>query len=205
VDWGETWYDLSGNYLMESRQVRLGNYSDGKVFSLEGNLTSQVHKSHLVKTGLEFRFYDLDYQHYWFEFPAGDIWHLDNVFSGKPVDIAAYIEDKMEYQGITLNIGIRLDAFNTQKKYPESIYDPLAFQEWNGGDGIYPTNTASIWQAHRTPPTWYVTDSTVASDYRGFFPDSVRNDKNTVNSERSVWFGQNGSMDGMVWTTRFRL
>jgi hypothetical protein len=182
VGWGDSWYDLGGNFRLESRQVRLGNYSDSKVYKAQGDLTSQVHKSHQVKAGLEFKLYDLDYQHYWFEFPGGDIWHLDNVFNGKPVDIAAYIQDKMEYQGIILNLGLRLDAFNTRKKYPESIYDPLSFQEWNGGDGTYPSNTESIWQAHQEPPNWFVTDSTVASDYRGFFPDSVRNNKNTVNS-----------------------
>jgi len=188
LGWGDSWYDLTGNYRMESRQVRLGNYSDSKVFNLDGNITSQVTRSHQVRSGLKFKLYDLDYKHYWFEFPAGDIWHLDNVFSGNPVDIAAYVQDKMEYKGITLNVGLRLDAFNTRKKYPASIYDPLAFQEWNGGDGDNPSNTEPIWQAHQNAPGWWLTDSTFTGDYRSFFPDSVLNDKNTVNSEWKVAF-----------------
>jgi hypothetical protein len=186
MGWGDSWYDLGGNFRLESRQVRLGNFSDSKVYKAKGDLTSQLHKSHQVKAGLEFKLYDLDYQHFWFEFPGGDIWHLDNVFSGKPIDIAAYVQDKMEYQGIILNIGLRLDAFNTRKKYPASIYDPLSFQEWNGGDGQNPSNTEPIWQANRRPPRWFVTDSTFISDYRSFFPDSVRNDKSTVDSEWKV-------------------
>jgi outer membrane receptor for ferrienterochelin and colicin len=185
VGWGDSWWDLSGNYRLEGRQTRIGNYSDSKVFTLDGNLTSQVHKSHLVKTGLEFKLYDLDYQHYYMEFPLGDIWHLDNVFNGKPLEIAGYIEDKMEYQGITLNIGLRFDAFNSQKDYAESIYDPLAFQVWNGGDGYSPSNTADIWQANQAPPSWYVSEPGIITDYRGFF-DGVRNDKNTVSSDWKV-------------------
>jgi hypothetical protein len=188
VGWGDSWYDLSGRYRLEARQVRLGNYSDAKVYKAKTDLTSQIHKSHQLKSGADFKLYDLDYQHYWFEFPAGDIWHLDNVFTGKPVELAAYVQDKMEYGGIVLNIGVRVDAFNARTKYPESIYDPLGFQEWNGGDGMHPSNTEPIWQADNKPTDWFAIDSTVSSDYRDFFPDSVRQNKNTVNSEWKVAF-----------------
>jgi hypothetical protein len=188
MGWGDSWYDLTGNYRLESRQVRLGNYSDSKVYSLTADLTSQVTRSHMIKAGLEFKAYDLDYQHYWFEFPAGDIWHLDNVFSGKPIEFAAYIQDKIEYEGITLNLGFRFDAFDSNRDYAESIYDPLAFQEWNGGDGSNPSNTGSIWQADRVAPEWWLQDSTFNADYRSSFPDSVRNNKNTVESELKFAF-----------------
>ena len=188
LGWGDSWYDLTGNYRLESRQVRLGNYSDSKVFTLDGNFTSQVNKSHMIKAGLDVKLYDLDYQHYWFEFPAGDIWHLDNVFSGQPMEFAAYIQDKIEYEGITLNLGVRMDAFDSRRNYPESIYDPLGFQEWNGGDGNNPSNTEDIWQASQNAPDWWLQDSTFRADYSEFFPDSVMNNKNTVSSEMKFAF-----------------
>ena len=188
IGWGDSWLDLAGRYRLESRQVRLGNYSDSKVFSAKIDLISQINKEHQLKTGMDIKLYDLDYKHYWFEFPTGDIWHLDNVFGGKPVDLSAYLQDKMEYKGVVLNVGIRVDAFNTNRKYPGNIYDPLGFQEWNGGDGVAPSNTEPIWQANEVPPDWYVSDSTVIGDYRGFFPDSVRQNKNTVSSTWKVAF-----------------
>ncbi len=188
VGWGDSWYDLSGRYRLEARHVRLGNYSNAKVYEAKIDLTNQIHKSHQLKSGAEFKLYDLDYQHYWFEFPTGDIWHLDNVFSGKPIDMSAYVQDKMEFEGVVLNIGVRVDAFNARKKYPESIYDPLGFQEWNGGDGMHPSNTEPLWQADMKPTDWFAIDSTVSSDYRDFFPDSVRLNKNTVSSEWKVAF-----------------
>jgi hypothetical protein len=197
LSWGSSWYDLTGRYRLESRLVRLGNWSDSKILAAKGDLTSQVHRAHQIKTGVELKRYDLDYQHYWFEFPSGDIWHLDNVFSGKPMEIAGYFQDKIEYpkSGIVANIGIRISAFNTQQKYPASIYDPLGFQEWNGGDGDNPSNTEPIWQAHRDPNDWYMIDTTVAyylvdgepvRGYKHFFPDSVLFDGNTVSSEWKI-------------------
>jgi hypothetical protein len=184
VGWGDHWWDLSGSFALEGRQIRLGNYSDSKVLALEGHLTSQIHRSNLLKSGLEIRRYEVDYQHYYMEFGGGDVWHLDNVFNGEPIDLAVYVEDKMEYEGIIVNIGLRLDAFNSMKDYAQSIYDPLAFQEWNGGDGS-PSNTADIWQANQAPPDWYISQPGVLTDYRSFF-DGVRNDKNTVSSSWQV-------------------
>ena len=178
VGWGDSWFDLGGNFRLESRQIQVNNYSNSKIFSAKGDLTSQAHKSHQVKTGAELKLYDVDYQHYYMEFPAGDVWHLDNVFDGKPVDAAFYIQDKMEYKGVILNIGLRLDAFNARHKYPESIYDPLGFQTWNGGDGVSPSNTAPVWQSYMDPKDWFAT----TVDYQKFF-EGKEQDKNTVDSE----------------------
>ena len=82
-----------------------------------------------------------------------------------------------------MNVGVRLDGFNTSKDYPSSIYDPLNFEEWSGGDGISPSNTANIWQSYRVAPSWWLVDPTFTNDFRSFFSDSLLNDKNTVSSE----------------------
>lgn len=178
VGWGDSWFDLGGNFRLESRQIQVNNYSKSKVFTAKGDLLSQVTNAHQVKTGAEFKFYDVDYQHYYMEFPAGDVWHLDNVFNGKPVEGAFYIQDKMEYQGIILNIGVRISGFNARHDYPESIYDPVAFETWHGGDGTHPSNTAPIWQSYMPAKDWFAT----YKDYRSFF-DGHRQDKNTVKSD----------------------
>ena len=178
VGWGDSWFDLGGNFRLEARQIQVNNYSKSKVFTAKSDLTSQINKTNQVKTGVEFKLYDIDYQHYYMEFPAGDVWHLDNVFKGKPVESAFYIQDKMEFSGMVINVGLRFDAFNAQHKYPESIYDPLGFQTWNGGDGINPSNTEPIWQSTMDPKDWFATDV----DYQSFFA-GVRKDKSTVDSD----------------------
>ena len=178
VGWGDSWFDLGGNFRLESRQIQVNNYSKSKVLTAKGDLLSQISKSHQIKTGAEFKFFNVDYQHYYMEFPAGDVWHLDNVFNGKPVEGAFYIQDKMEYQGLILNIGVRLSTFNARHKYPESIYDPLAFETWHGGDGTHPSNTVPIWQSYMPAKDWFATRT---KDYRSFF-DGHRQDKNTVKS-----------------------
>lgn len=189
VGWGDSWFDLGGNFRLESRQIQVNNYSTSKVYAAKGDLTSQVHRSHQFKTGAEFKLFDVDYQHYYMEFPAGDSWHLDNVFAGKPVDLAAYIQDKMEFEGLIVNIGLRLDAFNARHSYPESIYDPLAFQTWSGGDGAIPSNTAPIWQSYMDPKDWFgyatvgqIDPGEEPIDYKSFFAGKEQ-DKNTVESE----------------------
>lgn len=186
VGWGDSWFDLGGNFRLESRQIQVNNYSTSKVYAAKGDLTSQVHRSHQFKTGAEFKLFDVDYQHYYMEYPAGDVWHLDNVFSGKPVDLAAYIQDKMEYEGLIVNVGLRIDAFNARYKYPESFHDPLVFEERNGGDGINPSNTAPIWQSYMDPKDWFayagVGTAGPPVDYKSFFVGKEQ-DKNTVDSE----------------------
>lgn len=181
LGWGDSWFDLGGNFRLESRQIQVNNYSNSKVFTAKGDLTSQIHKSHQIKSGGQFKLYDVDYQHYYLEFPAGDVWHLDNVFSGKPVESAFYIQDKMEYEGIILNIGLRFDAFNARHNYAESIYDPLGFEIWEDGEMVEsgpPTNTASIWQSYMDPKDWFAT----TVDYQSFF-EGKEQDKNTIESK----------------------
>lgn len=182
VGWGNSWFDLGGNFRLESRQIQVNNYSTSKVFNINTDLTSQIHKSHQIQSGAEFKFYDLNYEHYYMEFPAGDIWHLDNVFDGKPVEGAIYVQDKMEYEGLIVNIGLRIDAFNALHNYAGNIYDPLGYQDHNGGVDGAPSNTAPIWQAHRTKRDWFAEIPGVSTEYQPAFEGNY-NDKMPVESE----------------------
>ncbi len=99
-------------------------------------IESQVSKEHKVKFGAEGRFHQL-YNH-WKEIrnqtesegiwtpgyaDVGTKYHIE--YYRKPFEIAAYLQDKMEYDIMIINAGIRLDYFNSKTTLPIDIRNPL--------------------------------------------------------------------------------
>jgi len=114
-------------------------YRNTDSFQGKVDLTSQIHASHQVKMGLDFRKHDL----YFHEFEiiakkndAGIVMEpfepniaisrsiANNRYKHHPVEGAAYIQDKMEFQEMIVNIGLRYDYFNTNAKVPIDLRDP---------------------------------------------------------------------------------
>lgn len=85
---------------------------------VKADLSSQVHPAHLVKTGIEARRHRLTFlDQYTYlsevpgqEQPAQLITTAD--YDYRPVELAAYIQDKIEVGGLILNAGLRLDVFD---------------------------------------------------------------------------------------------
>ncbi|MCX8010566.1 MAG: hypothetical protein N3A61_05390, partial [Ignavibacteria bacterium] len=51
-------------------------------------------------------------------------------YSKFPLEISAYIQDKMEFESMVMNVGLRYDYFNSKSQYSTNIfypppYDPL--------------------------------------------------------------------------------
>lgn len=107
--------------------------TNSKVYALKADLTSQIHKSHLVKAGLNFTYYDFYQDHFMVEYKGGGRENFVNRFSGIPYEGAAYIQDKMEFPGLVINAGLRLDFFNQNRSAPINKFDPLAFQTESEG------------------------------------------------------------------------
>lgn len=97
---------------------------------------SQVSKEHKVKIGAEGRFHQL-HNHYkeirnltesegtWTIGYAqeGTKYHVR--YYRKPYELAAYIQDKMEYDIMIINAGIRFDYFNSNTTMPVDLRNPL--------------------------------------------------------------------------------
>lgn len=98
------------------------------VFSLKADLTSQLHRNHLLKTGINFRYYDFFQDHFMVEYKGGGNENFVNQFDGTPYEGAAYVQDKMEFPGLVVNAGLRFDFFNQNRSAPINKFDPLAFQ-----------------------------------------------------------------------------
>jgi outer membrane receptor protein involved in Fe transport len=99
-----------------------------KTFSGKFDYTSQVHKNHLLKLGIESRIHDLSFDDYNLE-PKTTNGVEDSIFtpsipletspnrdkySAEPFEIAAYIQDKIEFESVIINFGLRFDYIDTR-------------------------------------------------------------------------------------------
>ncbi|NWF49652.1 MAG: TonB-dependent receptor [Ignavibacteriaceae bacterium] len=122
-----------------NRFFRETNSMIGKV-----DFTSQVHENHLLKLGFEGRYHELSFDNYGLEpkrvnnvpvepfepaIPSENSPNR-NKYTNKPIEIAAYVQDKIEFENVIINIGVRFDYFDAQGKVlvdptDPNIYNPL--------------------------------------------------------------------------------
>ena len=81
----------------------------------KGNLESQVHPSHQIRTGFETK-WDEIFRH---RIGMPTLPNLE-YFTYKPFAAALYIQDKIEYSFMILKVGLRLDYFDPRaSEYPD--------------------------------------------------------------------------------------
>lgn len=107
---------------------------ESKVYSLRGDITSQVTKNHHVKAGFMAKSYDFSYDHQMSAYEGGERWNLMNVYEGTPYEGTLYAQDKIEFSGLIVNAGLRVDFFNQNREAPRNMFDPLAFEETTPGN-----------------------------------------------------------------------
>ena len=103
------------------------------------DLTSQLTKRHQVKSGLEFQFDRIYYNDItlipeideggiqiepFVPFIADSSTFTHNEFTRRPFKFAAYIQDKIEYESLIINLGLRYDYFDANGKIPNDPEDP---------------------------------------------------------------------------------
>ncbi|HIN27000.1 MAG TPA: TonB-dependent receptor [Candidatus Marinimicrobia bacterium] len=127
LDNANAWFNLGnvhGHYFdAEESHTTLGAY-----------LTSQLNARHLVKAGFEMRNYSI-------KRTGHDVWFGRTVGYPKvqnqsipevtPVEMAAYVQDQMEFNDMILNVGLRYDMFNTNAD----------LGNWDNGETIWDDQT----------------------------------------------------------------
>ncbi|NOX38210.1 MAG: TonB-dependent receptor [Calditrichaeota bacterium] len=123
-------------------------------FILKGDLTSQIHPEHLMKTGIEIRYNDIRYvdiqdggvllsrygQHLYknepyFPPPIGPFKEFGQnrwVFNAYPVIGGAYIQDKFEKETMIINAGVRVDWFQVGS----TVMHPEWKKTWEAATGL---------------------------------------------------------------------
>lgn len=110
-----------------------------KSFILKWNFTSQVDKINLAKVGVETQFDKLFYENITL-IPATDasgkqlvpfVPYIQGIespqhdrFERTPFKFSAYIQDKIEFESLIINVGLRFDLFNPNGKIPVDQSDP---------------------------------------------------------------------------------
>ncbi len=96
-------------------------------YQLKGDITDQITKIHSLKAGFTFKTYDFNYENF---ASASNTSRTNdmNVFDGKPYEGNLYLQDKIEFPGLVVNLGVRGDFFNQNRNAPKNMYDPLAFE-----------------------------------------------------------------------------
>jgi outer membrane receptor protein involved in Fe transport len=108
-------------YLANSQD----DFNDEKTWtiSLDASITSQVTNSHLFNAGIQGNYYSLQINDISSIGSKGSI-RLRN-FSGTPYEAALYAQDKMEFQGMIANVGLRWDLWNSNNDYYTNQFDPF--------------------------------------------------------------------------------
>ena len=121
--------------------ARPGLYYDDLVnnqITLRGDITSQINANHQLRAGIMTKFNDIKrtvraayiggyftaYRNY-----------VEEQWNVKPKEYSAYAQDRMEYAGLIINLGLRLDGYDFAASDYANWFAPFAdIKDQNGGD-----------------------------------------------------------------------
>lgn len=97
------------------------------------DITRQFGNSHMTKTGVELRFNQLNFTEFFIQSRRTNNFErtippqssrLHNRYEREPVEAAAFIQDKIEFGDLIINVGLRFDYFDARFKVPTDLRDP---------------------------------------------------------------------------------
>lgn len=118
----------NGGYYRPAYPPPLYSKTTRNVTTLKADLTSQVTFNHQIKTGAQFRLHSIDVNHLQSEL-GGDghrypmeAFHVD-IHEFSPKEFAFYLQDRIEYGGMIVNIGARVDGYdNDTEKFVNDFH-----------------------------------------------------------------------------------
>lgn len=121
---------VSGNAFLTGGTQNWHFYHKAKTYTGRIELTSQITNIHQIKTGVEFKYNDVEYEDFQIVIDASTGFQPslpepgsfnNNVYKANPYQGAAYIQDKIELDYLIVNLGLRFDYFQPDGKY---LLDP---------------------------------------------------------------------------------
>ncbi len=155
--------NLTGELVSFIESGTSGTYSlsQNKITQLRGDLTWQINSQHLVKTGFSYYNYDLGIHNEQDPWVDGVNFYEDTTFA--PVEMSLYIQDKIEFDYLIINLGLRWDYLDpnasmwrdvgrfgsrdpvTNEFIPAPLYDVAPATQWSPRVGIaYPVTDKTV-------------------------------------------------------------
>jgi outer membrane receptor protein involved in Fe transport len=122
----------------------LGNEgSDSKnertqTLTFDGSLTSQVTQSHMILSGAQMNYFTVDVNNRSSLSSAGA--ERDELYMAHPYELGLYVQDKMEFEGMIANVGLRMDVYNQNTDYFTDPFSP--FRVYSADSSTYTYSTA---------------------------------------------------------------
>lgn len=109
-------YGIPGVFWGEG-DARVYERRSTDTYSIKGNLTSQINQVHELRGGFDVRFYDI----FFFSNSLNyDPQPFQDNYSDSPFQMAFYVQDKIDFKGIVVRGGLRLDYFDSKSfKYSD--------------------------------------------------------------------------------------
>jgi hypothetical protein len=118
-------FSFSTNYYQDSRTENYG---------LKGDYTNQVTSNHLIKGGFTFNYWDMVNNGVNSSFQANSYVARNgfaDYYKAYPINFGVYLQDRMEFEGMIANLGLRFELNNFQAQVPIDPYNVL----YPGTDG----------------------------------------------------------------------
>ncbi|MBN2008398.1 carboxypeptidase-like regulatory domain-containing protein [candidate division KSB1 bacterium] len=130
--------EISGGFTTDQNGYYMHNLLDGwgyddsylETWTVKTDLTSQINAHHQLKTGFIFNTNNV-VENRWAAFPRGEDKFGNLVgFSGTHFNVqfwegGTYIQDKIEYPGFVMNIGVRFDFYQAESPMPDTWNNPF--------------------------------------------------------------------------------
>lgn len=130
---------LGGNFSFFRGGAIMDHTNRETITLLSGiDITSQLNRQHMVKTGGLFKTYTLQFRSFGVKNnsstgftpaipPEGTPDHV--YFNEQPLEISAYVQDKMEFDYMVVNLGVRFDYFDANSSFPSDYGRPTTSEK----------------------------------------------------------------------------
>jgi len=178
-------------------QVKTHNERTLEDYNAKFDLTWQINNKHAIKTGFHYIFHRLDnresaIRNELFAVQDGEELRANlidgtaeyipeilpptssftDAYTVEPTEVAAYIQDKMEYQDMVINLGLRFDYFDPNTVYPSDPRNPgnqLEFADSLSQTSSYPKAEKKIQVSPRLGLAYQLGDKAVLRFSYGHF------------------------------------
>ncbi|MCU0452713.1 MAG: TonB-dependent receptor [Bacteroidetes bacterium] len=101
-----------------------------RTISLDASMTSQMTNAHMLLAGIQANWFSLDVSNI-LSLKSSNGQRFER-YGSKPMEFAVYLQDKMEFEGMIANIGLRFDLYNQNLFYYTDPYAPYRYINENG-------------------------------------------------------------------------